>query len=137
MKNLVPHEIVFVLNFVENYSFKEQNEIQSQHWFSFQVTILVHITFSLNPNWDSINLASRILIEYHFYISDDKTHDNLFVQHCFSLYWNFLSVQGFPLSFEHIIFSDGCATQFKCAKSLFYVARYPSITRIKEMLLGC
>jgi hypothetical protein len=101
------------------------------------VTILLHITFRLNPNWNSIDLASRILIEFHFYISDDKTHDNLFVQHCFSLHWNFLSVQGFPSPLEHIVFNDGCATQFKCAKSLFYVVRYPSITKTEEMPLGC
>jgi hypothetical protein len=36
--------MVFVIDFVENYSFEVQNEMQSIHWHSYQVTILVHIT---------------------------------------------------------------------------------------------
>jgi hypothetical protein len=28
--------------------FEMQNEIQSMHWHSFQITILVHITFSVD-----------------------------------------------------------------------------------------
>jgi hypothetical protein len=137
MENLAPHEVVSVVDFAENYSFKDQNEVQSQHWFSFQVTILVHISFRLNPAWDTTDLSSRVLTEYHFYISDDKMHDNLFVQHCFNLHWKFLVEQGFQLPQEHIVFSDGCATQFKCSRSLFHVGRYPSLTRSNEMPLGC
>jgi hypothetical protein len=137
MENLAPHEIVSVVDFVENYSFKDQNEVQSQHWFSFQVTILVHISFHLNPAWDTIDSSTRVLTEYHFYISDDKTHDNMFVQHCFSLHWRFLVEQGFQLPEEYIVFSDGCATQFKCSRSLFHISRYPSLTRSNEMPLGC
>lgn len=37
--------VVSVVDFAENYSFKEQNEIQSMHWYSSQVTIFVHITY--------------------------------------------------------------------------------------------
>ena len=47
--NLLPDAIVSVIDFAKNYSFKWQNEVQSQHWFSFQVTILVHITFRIHP----------------------------------------------------------------------------------------
>ena len=52
MENLSPDAIVSVIDFAENYSFKWQNEVQSQHWFSFQVTILVHITFRIHLGWN-------------------------------------------------------------------------------------
>jgi hypothetical protein len=34
LDNLTNDQIVIVIDFVENYCFKEQNEIQSQHWFN-------------------------------------------------------------------------------------------------------
>ena len=37
--------VVSVVDFAENYAFKEQNEVQSMHWYSSQVTIFVHITY--------------------------------------------------------------------------------------------
>ena len=32
--------------------------------------------------------------EYHFYISDHRTHDTCFVQHCFNMIYNELSRRG-------------------------------------------
>jgi hypothetical protein len=61
-----------VIDFVENYSFKEQNEIQSQHWFNWEVTILLHLTFRIDLDWNEMDTSSKILTEYHFYISDHK-----------------------------------------------------------------
>lgn len=137
MVNLSPDAIVSVIDFAENYSFKWQNEVQSQHWFNFQVTILVHITFRINPLWDNVDPEAKFLTEYHFYISGDKSHDNHFVQFCFGLHKDYLDQQGYPFPVEHIVFLDGCASQFKCAKSLFFVARYPSLTQSEDLPLGC
>ena len=137
MDNLSLDAIVSVLDFAENYSFKWQNEVQSQHWFNFQVTILVHISFRIHPEWDGLDPQTRLLTEYHFYISDDKSHDNQFVQHCFSLHQAFLMQQTYPFPIEHIVFSDGCSAQFKCAQNLYFVARYPSLTRSDDLPLGC
>jgi len=81
------------VDYVENYSFQWQNEMQSQHRFNFQVMILVHLTFRVQVDWDG-NLESKIVIEYHFYFSDDKQHDNLFMQHCFGLHKEFFQTQG-------------------------------------------
>ncbi len=38
-----------------------------------------------DENWDG-NPNTRIVTEYHFYINDDKVHDNLFLQHYFGLH---------------------------------------------------
>ncbi len=92
------------MDYTENYSFQWQNEMQSQHWSNFQVTILVHLIFRIQMHWDG-NLDSRIVTEYHFYISDDKQLDNMFTQHCFNLHREFLQTQGQPLLVEHIVFS--------------------------------
>ena len=97
----------------------------------------MHITFRIHPGWNGEDPQTRLLTEYHFYISDDKSHDNQFVQYCFSLHQNFLMQQGFSLPVEHIVFSDGCSSQFKCAKNLYFVARYPSLTRTSDLDLGC
>jgi hypothetical protein len=35
--------MVSYINFLENYAMKVQNEIQDMHWFSFQITVLVHV----------------------------------------------------------------------------------------------
>ena len=64
--------VVSIIEFAEKYSFKNQKKIQSMHWCSSQVTILVHITYV----WDE---ADRVLKHIHFYVSDDKEHDTLFV----------------------------------------------------------
>ncbi len=84
-ENFITNQIVSIKDYVGNCSFQSENEVQSQHWFSFQVTILVHLTFIVWVDCDG-NPNSKIVIEYHFYISDDKQHDNLFMQHCFGLH---------------------------------------------------
>ena len=84
-----------------------------------------------------MDVKSKLLTEYHFYVSDDKTHDNLFVQYCFGLHWLFLRESGHALPVEHIVFSDGCASQFKCARSPFFVTRYPTLTRSPQLPNGC
>jgi hypothetical protein len=51
----------FALIFSENYAFKVQIEIQDMHWFSFQITVLMHITYHQNLTFDLAHLESKIL----------------------------------------------------------------------------
>lgn len=97
----------------------------------------MHLTFRIDSSWGEVDTSSRILTEYHFYVNDDETHDNLFVQHCFKLHWEFLGVQGHLVPIEHIVFSNGCTSQLKCAKVLFFVVRYPSLTKSEDLPMGC
>ena len=113
--------IISVVDFAENYSFKEQNEIQSMHWHTDQCTILVHITYRRSNKDDSI------IKQMHFYISDDKKHDTLFVQHCFLLCDQWLKDQGLNFK-KHWVWSDGAASQFKAARPFYFVARYYQLT---------
>ena len=117
-------KILSLIDFAENYSFRNQNEIQSEHWFNFQLTILVHITYQVNSDWNPLDPQSkRLHTDYNYYISDDRVHDSLFVQHCLTLHWKAL-VSSKRCLVRHIVWSDGCAAQFKGAKAWFYVSRY-------------
>ena len=79
LQDLKQGEILSLIDFAENYSYKGQSEIQSQHWFSFQCTILVHITYQVNESHNPSDPKSkRLRTEYHYYISDDRVHDSLF-----------------------------------------------------------
>ena len=77
-----------------------------------------------------------LLKEIHYYISNDKTHDSLFVQQCFHLNWSHISSQGFRPT-NHIVWCDGCSGQFKSARVLYFVSRYPSFTKSSNFRDGC
>jgi hypothetical protein len=137
LNSLKEGEILSLIDFAENYSFKGQNEIQSEHWFNWQLTILVHIMYAVNPYYDKDNLKSkRFNTSYFYYISDDKVHDNLFVQCYLAHHWRYLNANRmFPA--RHVVWSDGCSAQFKGGRSWFHVGRYPSLTVVPELPEGC
>lgn len=135
-----PKDVVLsVIDFAENYSFQTQNEIQEMHWFSIQITILVHIMYRHNPEYDPMDPKSKgpILKEYHYYISDDRIHDTLFVQHCFELHWIHLTSTLGVYPAEHWVWSDGCSSQFKSSRCWYHVSRYPAKTVSAQLPSGC
>ncbi len=86
-----------------------------------QNTILVHITYRVNVEYDVTDPQSfRVLKEVHYYINDDKTHDSLFAKHAFTIHWGYMKSKG-CFSKQHLVWSDGCSTQFKCAKAWYFV----------------
>jgi hypothetical protein len=66
-----------VIDFVENYTFMNFNEVSEMHWHSFQLTILVHICYQQNDAYiENLNSnAKKFIIEYQYYLSDDIKHD--------------------------------------------------------------
>ena len=123
MCNLPKGIIVSHIDFAKNYEFQIQNEVQSMYYISEYVSLLVHITLQKVRDGE-VELVTKK--HMHYYISDDKKHDSLFVQHCLLLHWR-LSANG-ERPMEHWVFSDGCAGQFKGATAMYFVARYPSLT---------
>jgi hypothetical protein len=126
-KSFPADTIVSVIDFAENYSFEVQNEVQSMHWHSYQVTILVQITWMRDPSVDPNDEDNYTVMKYHFYISDDPTHDSAFVQHCLQLHWQYVVDSGVKPK-QHWIWSDGCSSQFKSKVPWFFISRYPDIT---------
>jgi hypothetical protein len=60
------------------------------HWHSYQVTILVHISWIRNAHLDPDDESTKNIMQYHFYISDDKKHDNYFVQHYLEMHRDYV-----------------------------------------------
>jgi hypothetical protein len=87
---------------------------------------LVHITYQSNLDFDIYDEDSKVLTEYHFYISNDHKHDSEFVQHCFKLHWRYISNQGIA-PIWHYVWFDGCASQFKYSKPWYFVSKYPNM----------
>ncbi len=49
---------------------------------------------------------------------------------------NFLDYKAFYCLLNTFFF-NGCPSQFKCAKTLFFVLHYPSLTKRDDFPLGC
>jgi len=77
--------VMFVVDFVENYTFQKYKEVQEMYWLSFQLTILVHICYMWNLTYITNTYCgeNKLLIEYHYFISNDVEHGTLFIEHCF------------------------------------------------------
>ncbi len=105
----IPKDVVLsCIDFSDNYVFIVQNEIQYMHWLSFHITILVHIMYRWNKDFDLVELGCIILKEIHYYIFYEKEHDTLFVQHAFRLQWLIMKERGCFLQ-HHVVWFDGCA----------------------------
>lgn len=85
MKNVPEGVVISHIDFAENYTFQIQNEVQSMYFFSSSITILVHISMQREASQDGEE--GLIKKTTHYYLSDDKQHDSLFVQHCLMLHW--------------------------------------------------
>jgi hypothetical protein len=94
------------------------------HWHSFQLTILVHNCYN---QWNSTYIANtnygenKLLTKYHYFISDDVEQTrfscNVILNDIgptllHNIYLN-----------EHIVWLDGCATQFKFRHMWYHVTR--------------
>ena len=72
-----------MVDFVENYTFAPQREIQSEYYHFFQVSIFVHVLYihaqaSIDGR-DNTPWSCEVIKEYHFYVSHDRDCDTLFV----------------------------------------------------------
>ncbi len=61
MKSLSKDSIVSLMDFVENYNFQMQNEVQNMHRHTYQIIILVHITYQSNLDFDIYDEDSKVL----------------------------------------------------------------------------
>ena len=71
------------------------------HWHSSQVTIFVHIMY--------YHKVGEVVKTIHFFVSNEKVHDTLFVQHCFMLHNDWLEQEGVTPK-QHWVWSDGAAS---------------------------
>ena len=127
--------IFSVVDFVENYIFEAQKEIQSEYYHSNEVSIFVHVLYRhYQHNFDDIESTNdnlHVIKEYHFYISNDHTHDTHYVQYYFDIVCGSLKTHGIVMN-EHWIWSYGCVGQFKSSRSFFWLCRLHKKTNMKH-----
>lgn len=112
--------IISIVDFVEHYMLQPQNEVQSQYYYSQQVTSFVQIAFM--HAHDSTKQDKKIVIEYHFYISDDHSHLIEFLQGCFQLYYGNLRERYIRYN-QYVICLENCTSQFKNARIFYRLSR--------------
>jgi hypothetical protein len=61
MFDLLEDVLLSHIDFVKNYTFQIENEIQSMHSHSFQVMILVHITYKTNLAYTETNGQLQVI----------------------------------------------------------------------------
>ena len=95
-----PRKVVVQVDFAENYTTKTQDEIQSAYWAYNQITLFTVCA------WEQKRCHSLVIV------SDCLTHDKYAVCCFLDLVVKYLKQQVDHLE-EVVIFSDGCAGQFK------------------------
>ena len=68
---------------------------------------MVHITHRHGPYNSEHDRVILMLV--HFYISDDRYHDLVYIQHCFQLFYDQLKVNNIQMD-QHCIFFYGCTS---------------------------
>ncbi|XP_038055189.1 uncharacterized protein LOC119727393 [Patiria miniata] len=101
--------VVMILDFAENYTCMQQDEVQSSHWTHDQETIHPVVASYQCPKCtgESVHTILHSLI----FISDDRKHDHNAVHQFYTESVKFLS-KSIQIS-KVIRFSDGCGSQYK------------------------
>ena len=101
-----------VLDFAENFTCSNQDEVQAAHWHHEQVTVHPIVTYYAYPFCEETVLESQV------FKGDDRHHDFNAVFHFTKVAIDHLrNIRGLQL--DHIIqWTDGCASQYK-SKSPF------------------
>ena len=122
--------LIVSVDFAENLSLrptKDGFEKQSAYWMYDQVAILpMCITRKWRQGDPEEDRESGIVREWFIVVSNDLNHDNAFFQHAVDkllIPW-FVEKHG---EFDGLIlWSDGCAKQFKCAHQFLWISHFES-----------
>ncbi|CAN0021049.1 unnamed protein product, partial [Sphacelaria rigidula] len=105
-------------DFQERYTHDEQGEVQSQHWNRDSTTPFPVPVF--------FKLSGKVWVYSFVVLSDDKSHDNAWVQHTFTR----LLQAEIPSMLERVgatpmtrvtVVTGNCGKQFKCATSFGHI----------------
>jgi hypothetical protein len=127
IKHIPKDIVVSCIDFSKLFGMKVHNEIQEMHWFSFQIIVLVHITYLHNLDYDLVIQNFKIPKEVHYYASNEMDHDTLSVQHAFKLHWEFFKSKGYQPRM-HVVWFEKCYGQFKSAQAWYFLGRYHNHT---------
>lgn len=103
-ENLPKHTLLTVSDFAENHRLVHQDEIASAYYNYNQATVFPVMTYY----W----LDGKLQHEAVVVISDDLVHDAFSAKTCADRVEDYLVSKGVQWN-HHILYSDGCAAQFK------------------------
>ena len=120
MKEHLPKgSMITVEDFAENWRSKHQDEIQAAHYSYNQATLLTKVSHFHCPE------CGEAMKESAVFISEDLKHDSHFVHECHKMYNEHLHKNKVDIARE-VVFSDGCASQFKGKLSFHYLTQSKS-----------
>ena len=121
MDNLIEHltlnEVVSIHDYLEGYSCRQQDELQSKYFdvakVSLHITILYRHAVEFVDGKTSTEDDPQIIKEHLFVISDDEVQDYHSVHKAQELVKNYLEEQ-LQMKINRLHeFTDGCAAQYK------------------------
>ncbi|MEW5317512.1 MAG: hypothetical protein WDW38_008801 [Sanguina aurantia] len=106
--NLQRHQLLIVMDFSMNLVLSLPREVQAMWFFNKTMTLLMLITYHLDPD------TGKLVKIVHAIFSDVKQHDQLFVEAALDMIAKRLGAALFDRFTEVYMWTDGCASQFKC-----------------------
>ena len=111
--NISDKRCLLQVDYAQNFSIVEQNEIQSAHWSNKQISLFTAHLWTRSTNFPMV------------VVSDDVSHNKYTVSKCLEQILTRLQTL-VPLLEELVVFSDGSASQFKqryLFRNLSYLAK--------------
>ena len=126
-EHIGPDVLVLIVDFAENLDIRTNFSIMQDHWSHPQVSIFCAVAFFANV------YTGEVVQEAHAIWSDSKCHDCVF---------SHLSIKKIVQTYTSsgrifnnvLIFSDGCAAQFKCADFLLEYTKYFAVFDIELLV---
>lgn len=109
-KLLEKGDCLFIIDFAQNHSHHRQDEILGAYWSRKQSTLHPFVIYFLCPEECGNLVKEEVMI-----LSDDLLHDADAVEKFTDKVLEHLKQRNVPVD-RVIIFSDNCASQYKCAK---------------------
>lgn len=106
VQNLKPEQAVVQVDFAENYTCFQQDEIQAAHWSQDQVTLFPVVIWTKNSE-------NKTICNSYAIVSDDHSHDKKSVAVFMDKVLNTFVKERNPDVEEVHIYSDGPSSQFK------------------------
>lgn len=109
LKSVPSHWVILNMDFSENYSCVNQNEVQSAHWGHNNITIHPAVSYYRCPNENCNDTIQESLI----FVSDDLVHDAHAVATFVAKANEHLQNKRGLIIEKQIQFTDGCSAQYK------------------------
>ena len=107
-------KVIVLVDFVENYQFLVQDQIQSYHWSKEYCTLHPLVIYFIDGDGN---------IQHNSFISDDNNRNTNFVYKIQTIIVDYLK-ENLRIVDKIFYFSDGCAEQYKTCKKFIILCHH-------------